>query len=851
MSNARVMTSFGKVSRSRHGEMERYGDLLHVTVDWLDITQNTHDPNACCEDMNYANMLNELAVGEMSASERRKASAEAAREADRQGDDRLAAMLWRNCLAMEPDERDRRHWMNAYAKALFNSGRQARAFAVLRRLARLYPDRPDGSANLALFYQRAGAHDLAAPAWLELIGRFPEHADQRWWLSSAAFSFIDLGNLAQAEQLAERAIAGFPQSAGGYNALSAVHQRRFDWQCALDAIEQALQVCRVDDRPSYIAAKVQCLSETGAIAACEALLQDELILSPGNNRLLRAAADLARLQGPSDAALASSQRFLDASPDAPEAYTGLAAALEASGDTADARDLLSRAVERFPRQASVRQAMAEFLARQREMAEARSAWDEAARLAPLSIYRLWAQCAFLGAQGACAEAEALLAARRASGVVLWRGRYEFAKQARELGTALDWLEQLRTASPAQASLALSEAEIRIWRQDDGDLPRAVEALRPLLVASPNGVRAQALMARARVALGEPAEAAAQVDAIAADDQRRPVCDLRLWREVARGDWAAVGRQWSALAERFFLPALHLPSAELRLAGAKFSPPVQGGILAVSIMRNERPRLEGFLEHHRRLGVSGFVIVDNGSDDGTTEFLAAEPDVRLYVTQESFSGSSFGMRWLNQVIDLHGRGWVLYADADERLVFPGSETRQLAQLTDHLSARNEQVVPAVMLDLFWPEADGDWFDPPVLGSSIYCPFLEASGGVRRRVFGTTVTLTKAPLIDAAAGVRYLGSHHTTPARPSTVTAAMLHHHLNYLLDPLHVQRMAEEVTRSQHSDHAVDRRRMLGMLERLRAADLKGPESLRYTGTAQLLALGLIRTTAGFEAAASR
>lgn len=60
--------------------------------------------------------------------------------------------------------------------------------------------------------------------------------------------------------------------------------------------------------------------------------------------------------------------------------------------------------------------------------------------------------------------------------------------------------------------------------------------------------------------------------------------------------------------------------------------------------------------------------------------------------------------------------------------------------------------------------------------MYCPFIEAAGGARRRLFGTTVTLSKAPLINAGAGIRYLGSHHTTPAPVSGVTAALLHDHM---------------------------------------------------------------------------
>ena len=57
----------------------------------------------------------------------------------------------------------------------------------------------------------------------------------------------------------------------------------------------------------------------------------------------------------------------------------------------------------------------------------------------------------------------------------------------------------------------------------------------------------------------------------------------------------------------------------------------GAILCFSTMRNEIIRLPFFLEHHRALGVDHFLIVDNGSDDGTTEYLAAQPDVSLWST----------------------------------------------------------------------------------------------------------------------------------------------------------------------------------------------------------------------------
>jgi len=775
--------------------------------------------------------------------------AAAARQMQEQGNHQQAALLWRQCMTTAPAHRDRRRWMASCAKSLFSCGRYARAFAMARRLARLFPERPDGLACLAQFYQKAGAHDRAVPVWLDLIARFPEAEDRRWWLPAAAFSLIDMGDYEAAERLCAEVIAAFPSSTAGYNAQAAVWERRFAWERALDSITRGLEQCREDERAGFIVSKARILAEMGKVSDSAEVLREELARSPDNIRLLAASAELAKAQGPTAEALDLWRRCLATHPDAPEACRGMASMLRSIGDTAGARDLLADACARFPQQAALQQALAEACAQYRDMEGARRAWEEACHLSPLSIYRLWGQCAFLGACGARDEAEALLARRRATGRVLWRGRYEYAKAARELTEALACLSELRAASPSDAVLAYAEAEIRSWRQDAGDLERAAEVLRSLLAASPSGVRVKALLARVMVLLDDPGAAEALVEDLPAEEQRRTVAEARLWEVAQRDDWGAAGGYWRALEDRFFLPALHLPAADLRLAAGRFTPPAQGGILAISIVRNELPRLEGFLNHHRRLGVDGFLIVDNASQDGTADYLAAQHDVRLYTTEESFSQSQFGMRWLNQVIDMHAKGWVLYADADERLVFPGSERRSLAQLTGHLAAHGEQVVPGVMLDMF-PGAGGqDWFDPPILRPSMNCPFVEAAGGARRRLFGTTVMLSKAPLINAAAGVRYLGSHHTTPAPVSRVTAALLHHHLDYLFDPRHVARMADEASRAEHSDHAVDRRRTLAMAKGLRQEDLRGPSSLAYSGTAQLLELGLIKTCKSFEDAA--
>lgn len=124
------------------------------------------------------------------------------------------------------------------------------------------------------------------------------------------------------------------------------------------------------------------------------------------------------------------------------------------------------------------------------------------------------------------------------------------------------------------------------------------------------------------------------------------------------------------------------------------------ILAASTMRNEMARLPHFLDHHRRLGIDHFLIVDNASDDGTAEYLAEQPDVSLWSTQDSYKLSRFGVDWLTclQFRYAHGH-WCLTVDADEIFIYPYHDTRPLRALTGWLDNRGIGSMGALMLDMY--------------------------------------------------------------------------------------------------------------------------------------------------------
>jgi hypothetical protein len=147
--------------------------------------------------------------------------------------------------------------------------------------------------------------------------------------------------------------------------------------------------------------------------------------------------------------------------------------------------------------------------------------------------------------------------------------------------------------------------------------------------------------------------------------------------------------------RAFLKRRQLEPVSDRRSGLRQQP-----ILLFATIRNERVRLPYFLEYYRKLGVDHFLIVDNGSDDGSREYLARQPDISLWTTGAGYRQARYGMDWLMHLLRRHGSGnWCLTVDVDEFLVFPFCETRPLRALTDWLDNAGVRSFGAMMLDMY--------------------------------------------------------------------------------------------------------------------------------------------------------
>jgi len=257
----------------------------------------------------------------------------------------------------------------------------------------------------------------------------------------------------------------------------------------------------------------------------------------------------------------------------------------------------------------------------------------------------------------------------------------------------------------------------------------------------------------------------------------------------------------------------------------------GDVLLFSTLRDEYVRLPYFLQYYRDLGIAHFLIVDNDSSDGGTEYLARQPDVSLWTTKASYKRSRFGVDWLNWLQSRHGHGhWTLVVDPDEFLVYPFCDTRPIRALTDWLDSSAVKSFGAMLLDMY-PKGRLDavpyragqnpmeiaaWFDPGnyMIAKNRLYGNLWIQGGPRARVFFAdrpkkAPALNKTPLVRWDRRYAYDSSTHMLLPRGLNLTydawggekASGILLHAKFL--DTFTAKAEEELRRGQHYSGSVE------------------------------------------------
>ena len=324
---------------------------------------------------------------------------------------------------------------------------------------------------------------------------------------------------------------------------------------------------------------------------------------------------------------------------------------------------------------------------------------------------------------------------------------------------------------------------------------------------------------------------------------------------------------------------------------------EGEIRAFMTVRDEISRLPQTIEHHRKLGVTRFFVVDNGSSDGGKEFLLAQPDCHVFTTANSHSESGYGAEWWNALLNEYGANyWCLTVDADEWFVYPGYENRSLKELAAYLERSGAQGMFAFLLDMYgsgtiaesageperslldscrYFDRDYAWhrrFYMPGFPGSQFPPY-EVFGGPRLRmllpflhrhyyllqamwlvaaythlltgktplprVLRRTPTLWKIPFVRWRPGTSYDNVHTTTPIKLSDTTGVLLH--FKFLQD--FYMRVSTELNRKEQPAFgawAEELERYRAKLQQNPAFSFRFPGSVEYESSEQLVRLGLLK-----------
>jgi len=230
-----------------------------------------------------------------------------------------------------------------------------------------------------------------------------------------------------------------------------------------------------------------------------------------------------------------------------------------------------------------------------------------------------------------------------------------------------------------------------------------------------------------------------------------------------------------------------------LSGPRRLSTASGDVVVISVVRNGALWIPSFLTHHRALGVRHFVLLDNGSDDGTREMLASEPDVTLLQTDAPYHAYENTMkRYLAQRY-CRDR-WCLCVDVDELFEYPFQDQAPLSALVAYLDERKCNAVVTQMLDMFsdiplnrLESHPGDdlkatyrLYDLSAVRKTKYIlggvpdQIAFHRGGIRNLVFGTDNGLTKVSFFKMDGQLEpFVQWHHVRHGRFADVSCALLH------------------------------------------------------------------------------
>ena len=193
------------------------------------------------------------------------------------------------------------------------------------------------------------------------------------------------------------------------------------------------------------------------------------------------------------------------------------------------------------------------------------------------------------------------------------------------------------------------------------------------------------------------------------------------------------------------------------------------------VKDDIRRIQLLVDHYRTLGVKKFAILDNGSSDGTFEWMLDQPDIDLFQCDKPYQ-TNVKEGWISRLVSYYGFDrWYIVTDSDETAVYHNMESEALSELTARLEKLGIKRVKALTLDVYresplfkesadirkeyrWIDSDSYVETSVNAGSYRIKRFL---GGPRYRLTGSKIPLDKHPLVYWEKGTVSDDAHYQFP------------------------------------------------------------------------------------------
>ena len=270
-----------------------------------------------------------------------------------------------------------------------------------------------------------------------------------------------------------------------------------------------------------------------------------------------------------------------------------------------------------------------------------------------------------------------------------------------------------------------------------------------------------------------------------DDRKMSSADVKMWEKALLYYAISSPRAARKIADNFCRCSLKtLKEADMTSVDSP---------VFLCVVKDDLERIKMSYEHHKSIGVKHFVYIDNGSTDGTLEWLLKQENVSVYQTLDGFIMWA-KVAWISKVITHIGFDkWYLIVDSDELFAYPDCETRTIQEYVSCLESKGITRDLSFMLDMY---ATGKLFEADSEGNSIFnkyryfdgssykkencLHYQKIKGGPRQRLFAEAGSMemlqNKYPLVYYKRGEVYR-YHYVSPYKHNfgvECTSALLHY-----------------------------------------------------------------------------